>query len=160
MDWLIVLEYNIPQHILIICLLLCLLISNSLYRLFQLFHYSRPPSQQNVVNTMYVLLSITYQLINIHSCISLIVKTWIPSLGIELSKNSFFSCIFILSRANLLGIMCMTLAVISLLRYLKEYHFKYYQNWDQQTLFMISSISCILPSILTNTAIYIRCSKI
>ena len=153
------LEDNIPKHILIVCLLLCLLVSNSLYRLFQLFHYSRPPSQQNVVNTMYVVLSITYQLINIHSCSSLIVKIWLPSLGLDLAKNYSMSCIFILIRGNLLGVMCMTLAVISMLRYLKEYHFKYYQNWEQETLFLISAIACILPTILTATAVYFHCGS-
>ena len=70
------------------------------------------------------------------------------------------SCVFIFTRFNLLGIMCMTLAVISLLRYLNEFHFKHYQNWQQETLFSLCSTCCILPIILANIAIFIRCDKI
>ena len=148
------------KYIQVTCLMLSLFISNTLYRLFQLFHYSRSPSQKNVINTLYVLLSVIYQLINIHSCGSLIVKSIFPFLGRELANYFPMSCIFILSRVNLLGIMWMTLAVISLLRYLKEFHFKYYQNWPQDKLFLISSILCILPNIITNTAVFILCDQI
>ena len=147
------------RYSLVIVLLLCLLLSNSIYTLFQIYHNSRPPVQNNVINKLYVLLSIEYQLINISSVILLIVKFGFPSLGDDLANKIPLACIciFMAARGVLTGLLFSTLAVISLLRYLKEFHFKHFQIWPQATLLRISSFFCILPTVLTQMAIAIRC---
>ena len=147
------------RYSLVIVLLLCLFLSNSIYTLFQIYHNSRPPVQNNVINKLYVLLSIEYQLINISSVILLIVKFGFPSLGDDLANKIPLACIciFMAARGVLTGLLFSTLAVISLLRYLKEFHFKHFQIWPQATLLRISSFFCILPTVLTQMAIAIRC---
>ena len=153
------LEEYVTKGTLVICLFLCLFISNSIYLLFQIFQNSRPPSQKNIINTMYVLLSVIYQLINIFSCVSLIVKVWFPTLRTALANDTSMGCILMLARAHFTGIMFTTLAVISLLRYLKEFHFQYFQHLPEETIFLIILL-CILPTLLTQTTIIIRCGGI
>ena len=56
--------------------------------------------------------------------------------------------------------MISLLAVISVLRYLKDFHYKHYQHWHQGTLYSISLGIGILPSVLTFSATLIRCNGV
>ena len=63
-------------------------------------------------------------------------------------------------RGTLTALMISTLAVISFLRYLKEFHFEHFQIWQQSTILRISLVFCILPPMITQISVFIRCKWI
>ena len=109
---------------------------------------------------MYVILSIEYQLINILSGFLLLVKFGFPSLGVELGQNIPLICLIMVFRGTLTALMISTLAVISFLRYLKEFHFEHFHIWKQSTILRISLVFCILPPMITQISVFIRCKWI